>query len=387
MYYSHLSLHHFRNYDSLEVLFSPRVNIFVGKNGQGKTNIIEALYFISQGESFRYGDNLTFIKKGQEQAVLRTKIIDNLRLEYDLSVQILKSQKNFILNQKKTTQNKITEHIPVLIFSPESLSSIKDSDNERRVLIDQHLCMSLPQYRQILQNYRKALKTRNRILKDYQEGKRSLLETEDLLESIKDQFLKLAVEISFLRVSNLKEIQPELNNAMRFISHDQNVDISVEYVISGENVMDLDARRIQKVIEKRLIELHHAELSIGVSLLGPQKHDVKFLYNGNDSRFFCSQGQQRALILSYKMAQIVYHRKLHGVDPVLMLDDVLSELDSEKRLALISFLQGIQSQIFITTTDLNLSKEIQSREISVFSVENGILQKGQKDEYRQYELS
>jgi len=387
LYYSNLFLHHFRNYDSLEVHLSPRVNIFIGKNGQGKTNLIEALYFISQGESFRYGDNSALIQKGQDEAIIKTKIKNDQNLDYDLTVQILKSKKNFFLHQKKTTQQVIANLVPVLIFSPESLSSIKEGDDQRRTLLDQHLSNSHPQYRSHLQNYRKVLKTRNRILRSYSEGLSPLQETEDLLESLNGQFLDLATELSYSRVKCLKDIHQDLNNAMQFISRSENVDISVEYVISNENASHFERLDLRKIIEKRLSELHNAELSSGLSLVGPHKHDVKFLYNGNDSRFFCSQGQQRALILSYKMAQIVYHRKLHGVDPVLMLDDVLSELDSEKRLALISFLQEIQSQIFITTTDLNLSKEIQNRETSVFNVENGVLQKGLKDEYRQRQLS
>lgn len=105
-----------------------------------------------------------------------------------------------------------------------------------------------------------------------------------------------------------------------------------------------------------MFELKDAEIAYGSSLVGPQKHDVTFLYNQNDSRFYCSQGQQRAMILSFKMAQIVYHRKAFGVYPILMLDDVLSELDLAKREKLILFLKDIDTQIFLTTTDLNVSK-------------------------------
>lgn len=374
MFHSSLQLHHFRNYQNVQTELSPKVNIFLGRNGQGKTNIVEALFLLTQGESFRYGDNSTFIQTNSNEAILKTKLTDH-NLDYEVTLQILKSKKNYFLNGKKTTNQNITDKFPVVIFSPESLSSIKEGDDQRRFLVDQHLTHIQPHYRELIQNYKKVLKTRNRVLKDYLEGTRQLNETEDILESLKGHFIESAVDLSFARITSLKGVLPQLNNAMQFISKDRNVDISVEYVISGQNMINSSYENVQSMIEKRLLELHSAELASGVSLVGPQKHDVRFLYNGNDSRFYCSQGQQRALILSYKMAQIVYHRELHGNDPVLILDDVLSELDSEKRLALISFLQEIKSQIFITTTDLNLPKEIQNRETAVFNIENGQIQK------------
>lgn len=370
MYHKDLTLIGFRNYQNVSTELSQKVNIFLGKNGQGKTNLIEALFLLTQGESFRYGDNETFIGHQNKESILRSNITDH-NLDFEISLQILKSKKNYFLNGKKTTSQKIAEKFAVVLFSPESLASIKEGDDQRRQLIDQHLSNSHADYRETLFQFKKVLKTRNRVLKDHLEGLRPLNQTEDLLESLKGHFLQYSTQISFQRAQGLKKVSANLNNAMRFISHDPSVDISVEYVISSENMLNSTAEEIHFLLEKRLQELHSAELGSGVSLVGPQKHDVKFLYNGNDSRFFCSQGQQRALILSYKMAQIVYHRELHGNDPVLMLDDVLSELDSEKRFALISFLTEIKSQIFITTTDLNLPKEIQSREATVFNVDHG----------------
>jgi DNA replication and repair protein RecF len=126
-------------------------------------------------------------------------------------------------------------------------------------------------------------------------------------------------------------------------------------------------------LHKRLLELRDAELASGASLVGPQKHDIFFLYGQKDSRFYCSQGQQRAIILSFKMAQIVYHRRVHGFYPALMLDDVLSELDEGKKTALINFLQEINTQIFITTTDLLLPGNFALENSAVMTVKNGAL--------------
>jgi DNA replication and repair protein RecF len=119
------------------------------------------------------------------------------------------------------------------------------------------------------------------------------------------------------------------------------------------------------------LELRSAELFSGRTLVGPHRHDIRFLFGGKDSRFFCSQGQQRALILSFKMAQILYHYRTYQVYPILLLDDVLSELDAVKRMNLVKFLRDIPAQIFLTTADLSFPMDFGERGINIFRVENG----------------
>jgi DNA replication and repair protein RecF len=124
-------------------------------------------------------------------------------------------------------------------------------------------------------------------------------------------------------------------------------------------------------MHNRALELRKAELESGTSLVGPQRHDIRILFAGKDSRFFCSQGQQRALILSFKMAQILYHYRAHQVYPFLLLDDVLSELDPIRRTNLVAFLRDIPAQIFLTTTDLSFSTDFGDRRLSVLRIERG----------------
>src|SRR6185312_16818402 len=166
-----------------------------------------------------------------------------------------------------------------------------------------------------------------------------------------------ATDLTWQRLEALRAILEDLNQAMNSISKNQNVDISVEYVISGENALKMSYSDVENSLQKRVLELSDAELASGSSLVGPQKHDIVFLYDQNDSRFYCSQGQQRALILSFKMAQIVYHRRVHGTYPALLLDDVLSELDPARRSSLVKFLKDIPAQIFLTTTDLSFAMD------------------------------
>ncbi|GIL17189.1 MAG: DNA replication and repair protein RecF [Oligoflexia bacterium] len=374
MYFTKASYYQFRNLNSLEIKFSKKVNIFLGKNGQGKTNLLEGLYLLTQGQSFRYGDNSNLIQKNKNESVLRAQVVDG-DLEFEIAAQILKSRKNFLLNKKKTTSTEIQKKFSSVIFSPESLASIKEGADLRRQLIDELLTSADQKNIQLIADFRKCLKIRNKILKNGLDGLTPENETKALLESINPLFFRLGAELSVERVRALRAVLPEINNSMQYISRTQNVDISVEYVISGENSMSFTPEMIANSIKKRGYELENAERGAGTSLVGPQKHDVIFLYNQNNSRFFCSQGQQRALILSFKMAQIVYHSKVHGTYPVLMLDDVLSELDQDKREALISFLHGINTQIFITTTDVHLSDsmkdEMRDELPAVFIVQDG----------------
>ena len=370
MQFKNLEIRNFRNFENLKLDFSSGLNIFLGNNGQGKTNLLEALYLLNQKDSFRYGDNETLIQYNKSQSILSSQFIDK-DLDYLIQLQILKTKKNFLLNGKKISVSDLRKSFSCVIFSPESLSAIKEASDDRRKLIDEAMLSILPQTAQLINDFRRALKTRNRVLKDQTEGLKSKIQTIDVLESLDPIYLKLCIEVTNLRIQSLIAILNDFNIAMRNISNDLTVDISVEYLVSNQNLINSNAKIIDDALHKRHLELRDAELAYGASLIGPHKHDISFLYNQKDSRFFCSQGQQRAIILSFKMAQIVYHKKVHGKYPVLMLDDVLSELDENKRNSLIQFLHDIKTQIFITSTDLKLPEFFQLEDSSVVEIERG----------------
>jgi len=370
VFFKSLKLHQFRNFDHLEIKFSERINVLLGENGQGKTNLLEAVYVLTHGESFRFSENETLIKLGTSESALLAEIDQN-GFDYKLLTQILKSKKKFTLNGKTVTAAEIRKKIGVVLFSPESLSSIKEGADYRRELIDELLITFENRNYELILQYRKALKTRNRILKNFVEGLEGQEMTFNLLESLNPSFLKLATTLTHTRMIALRSLLKDFTEAMHYISRDSSVDISVEYLISGQNALNYTLPEVHNAMLNRLQELQSAELSAGSTLVGPHKHDLIFLYGQKDSRIFCSQGQQRAIILSFKIAQIVYHRKVHGVYPILLLDDVLSELDKSKREALISFLHEIKTQTFITTTDFSLPESFNLKDIRVTEISNG----------------
>jgi DNA replication and repair protein RecF len=225
------------------------------------------------------------------------------------------------------------------------------------------------------------LRTRNRILKDHRSGKSTRPASLRLLESLDGVFFPLAVELSLLRLQALKALSPDLIEAFRFVLSSP-ASVEIDYLISGRNATDWNRSEIMDAMHQRGLELRTQELETGVTLVGPHRHDIRFLFAGKDSRYFCSQGQQRALILSYKMAQIMYHQRTHQVCPFLLLDDVLSELDPDRRTNLVRFLkEAIQtpSQIFLTTTDSALL-DFGDTNLSVFRIEDGVIASARNSE-------
>lgn len=373
MRFTKVRIRNFRNYESLDLEIPEGVLIFYGSNAQGKTNFIEALYLLLRSHSFRPTDQHVFINdqnKDQKVASIKVEVeLDNLSYEFSLSIDGQK--KRLLANGKPVNSLSLTEKFPLVLFSPESLSSIKSGPEARRVLLDDLLEVEGRSSVKVLKDYKKILRSRNRILRDSKQGvisKESALQT---LESLDGIYFPLATEVSVKRIEWLKLLTPHMNHAFSQISGEKNVDISVEYVVSGKEALEWSRGQILSAMHQRALELRGAELESGRSLVGPHKHDINFYLNGRNARFFGSQGQQRALVLAFKMAQIMVHYERYKVYPFLFLDDVLSELDAQKRDRLVEFLREIPSQIFLTTTEVSMTGNFGNRRPSVFRVSDG----------------
>lgn len=365
-----LQLVDFRNFDRLQVQLRPRLNFLLGENGQGKTNFLEAVHLLSRGISFRPADSQNFIRKHASKAKITGRFNDG-GLTYDVEMLIEKGRKSALINGKRTNSAGLLKAFPTVLFSPESLSAIKEGPDQRRQLVDEILISHDPKQGDLLREYSRALKSRNRLLKNLAENLGPREPTLASLESLNKLYFLIATQLTAARIQALKEIVPGLVDAMKIISDDTVGEISVDYVISDESALDWSDSQIFDALQKRHSELLVSEMSYGGSLVGPHKHDIRFLLGGNDSRFYSSQGQQRALILALKIAQIVYYQSVHQTYPVLLLDDVLSELDSKKRSNLMRFLEGISAQILITSTDLAWSDQFGLDRNSVFNVTAG----------------
>ena len=370
-----LSLRQFRNYRDLSLAIPPGIAVFYGHNGQGKTNLLESLYVLLRGESFRAVTAQSLVRDVSGQPASTAAVIEGRLIQSDLKhevrIDLSPPRKEITWNNRRVTSATVARQFPLVLFSPESLMAIKEGPDLRRQLVDEAILTHSPASHKILKDFRRALQVRNRVLRDAQAERTSRPEAIRLLESLDPSYLPLASALTSARLRALNALAENFKRAARAVLDRPNVDISVDYLISGSVVHDADAAELLSTMHQRALEMRVAELGSGSSLVGPHKHDIRILFDGKDSRFFCSQGQQRALILSFKMAQILYHHKSTQVCPFLLLDDVLSELDPARRKNLIGFLRDIPAQIFLTTTDLSFSPDFGDRRLSVFKVENG----------------
>ncbi len=367
MYLKKLEIKNFRNLKDVKVNFEGQVFIFEGKNGQGKTNIVESLFFLSKGKSFRTHKIQHLIENNSNNGFVKLDF-KHEDLNFEVETFLEQSSKKFTLNGKKTTPIKIFKKLPLIFFSPESLSSIKEGPEHRRNLLDETIVLENESNLETHFEFRKVLKYRNKVLKDYILGILSQNELNYLLDSIDPAYARLALEITKQRERMIKRLEPYMVSILREITNDANVETSVEYV-----AFKTEAQKTAENFQKILNNARNQDAKIGYTQIGPQKHDVIFLYNGKDSRFFSSQGQQRALILAFKFAQIMYHREVYGYYPILVLDDVLSELDREKRNYLLNFLKRSEVQTFLTTTEF--SEDWSGLAVQSFGVENGVVVK------------
>jgi DNA replication and repair protein RecF len=371
MWIKSIRLFQFRNVKEQTISLTPHVNIFVGQNGQGKTNFVESVNLLLKGASFRFSQNDHLIKLGTDISRIVCKLVQS-DLEHEIQLTLDNSSKKHLLNGKTVSAAKLSLNFSIVLFSPESLDIIKSESQLRRQFIDEMLInLGNKEFLKTKMDFQKVLKTKNKILKDLKQETIRREEGLLMLKSIEEMFIKLASLYTFYRITELKLILPIVNEIASEIMNEK-VDVSVQYIMSGKNALHHSLADIFEAMKQRAAELQIAELSIGHSLIGPQKHDIKFLANKQDSRIFCSQGQQRALILSFKIAEVVYHKKIYGRFPLLILDDVFSELDLYRREKLMNFLENIKAQSLITTTDEFINNSFKLKEAtSVMRVTEG----------------
>lgn len=386
MYLKDIQLTEFRNFKALKVDLRQKINFFVGENGQGKTNLLESVYLLCRGQSFRPADKNGLVRFPSSEASVKpvaasigaTFVKPDTQplttLEFFANLRIADGKKRAMINGKAVSSAALMTQFPVILFSPESLSAIKEGPDLRRQLVDEMMISHAPRQAQLLKDYAKALKTRNRLLRNIADNIGDRQSQIDSLEGLNKIFLLLGAHLSIARIKALKEILPDAKTAIGSILGSSDVDISLEYVISGQTANAFSEAQIFDTLLNRSRELANQELSAGTSLVGPHKHDIKVLFAGKDSRFYCSQGQQRALILALKIAQIVYHHRVQQTYPILLLDDVMSELDAKKRVNLMSFLESISAQILITATDLTWPEQFAQGAGSIFAVKRGSIE-------------
>lgn len=329
-----IELHNYRNYENLKVELDKGVNVFFGKNAQGKTNLLEAAYISATTKSHRGSKDKEIIKFDCEEGHIKTTI-NKSDSNYQIDIHLKKNKsKGIAINRipaKKSSD--VFGILKVIFFSPEDLDIVKRGPAERRRFLDVELCQIDKIYLSDLTNYNKALNQRNKILREMPYN-HILRETLDIWTN---QLIKYGKKIIEKRSNFIEELSEIVKNNYKKISNDRE-----ELIVSYEKDVSL------RDYELRMLENLDKDERFAQTSVGPHRDDMKFSINGNDARKFGSQGQQRSCALALKLSEIEIMEKKTGEKPVLLLDDVLSELDRDRQKDLLKSLYDVQTLITCT---------------------------------------
>jgi DNA replication and repair protein RecF len=361
-----LHLKNFRNYEELQLTFDDKVNVIIGENAQGKTNLMEAIYCLAFTKSHRTSKEKELIQWEKEYAKIEGSIN---RRNQTIPLEMIISSKGKKVKINHLEQRRLSDYIGainVVMFAPEDLTLVKGSPQARRRFIDMELGQIQAVYIYHLTQYQKILKQRNSLLKQLQ--RRHITQT-TMLEILTEQLVQHATIILLKRFSFLKLLRKWAAPIHHQISH-QLEELEIKYDTSISITEEADEKNIVNAYMEKFQEMQEKEIDRGTTLAGPHRDDLIFYVNGKDVQTYGSQGQQRTTALSLKLAEIelIYHEV--GEYPILLLDDVLSELDDYRQSHLLNTIQG-KVQTFVSTTSVDGIHHETLEKAELFHVKNG----------------
>lgn len=346
MYCKNIELRNFRNIDDQNIEFTDGINVIYGQNAQGKTNILEAIYLFARGKSFRAFKDKELIKFGSESAALKLNFKKD-EGNTSLGVEIFKNgPKRFYRNKVKVDKtSEIIGEFRAVLFCPSHLGIIKEAPSVRRKFLDVAISQLRPIYIKMMTKYNSLIESRNAILKmDPIQRQNSLM----MLDVYSEELAYLCADISMMRVDYIKKLDYWVKIFFDEMTKGKEVPKITYETSIGKN--DFSEREVLKNEYLSLLNNNfEKELKYGATLYGIHKDDLKIELNSMDSRFYSSQGQQRSLALAMKMAEGEISKEYSGQYPVFLFDDVLSELDDNRKAYILSNIS--KRQVIITACD------------------------------------
>lgn len=360
-----INLVNFRNYGKLSISLNKCMNIFIGDNAQGKTNILEAISFLSLTKSFRVVNEPDLIKFNKEKAIVKGKVKDNTSIK-ELEIELEKGKKSLFIN--KTLIRRTSDYISNLVtisFTPDDLEIIKNSPSVRRNILNIQISQLSKTYLITYNEYNKILKTRNEYLKTLFSNS---LADKNYFDILTDKLIEKAITIYQMRKEYIDLVNEKISDIYLKISSSKEK-LFIKYEPNVE-LLDYNKDYIYKKLKEIYKKNYLKELNNGMTLFGPHRDDFSFYLDDNNLKLYGSQGQQKLAILSYKISEIYIFEKILKTKPLLLFDDIFSELDIKKRNKLLKYVQeDIQS--IITTTDIkNINKKF-LEDAYVFQVIDG----------------
>lgn len=347
-----LELENFRNYSHAAVEFVDGLNVLYGRNASGKTNMLESVYICSLLHSPRTTKDKELIKIGETTAKIKLTLQKKFRTHrIDIQIDESGKKKVFIDRIPVMRAGELLGVLGVVFFSPDEMKLVKESPQERRRFLDVGLSQQQKNYFTALQRYNKILKQRNNLLKDrFNTHMDNMLDIWDISLSKEGAYI-IQKRMEYIKILNdaagkFHNIISENKEAL-LLSYDTNIDLT---------------GNIEEALHNELVEARQKDKELGYTTVGPHRDDIKIEIDGKDSRKFASQGQQRTIALSMKLGEVVIFKNEIGEPPVLLLDDVLSELDEQRQQLLIKMTEGFQT--ILTCTEYTLKNKAKLFNIS-----------------------
>ena len=366
MYVKHLSLNKFRNYQSAEVVFEPGINLLVGRNGQGKTNLVEAIRYLSILKSHRVAGYLPLINEKSESALIRAlAVVDEREALLEVELNRASANRSRVNKSELTKQRDILGFVNSVIFAPEDLDIVKRDPSNRRDFVDELVVQVWPRFAGVFADYERVLKQRNSLLKSARITKTtgSALATLDAWDA---SLVKYGAEIIEARLDLVARLTPHVDTAYKSIASSNNEpSIEVKSSILGEaiksyfdedqdggdaleSVAGLSRAELEEKFHVKLAQIRPKELERGLTLIGPQRDDLLFKLGSLPVKGYASHGESWSFALALRLASVELLRvETKTGDPILILDDVFAELDAGRRLKLAELVQA-NEQVFIT---------------------------------------
>jgi len=365
MFLKRLKLNNYRNYDSLDFEFTKNKTLFVGKNAQGKTNLLEAVYYLSSLNSSRIKKDKELIKFGCEFSSVSANV---MKADTDVELDILiHPPKNKILKVNGLKKNKSRDFVRVLStvsFSNSDLLLLRGEPSDRRKWLDNAICQVYPAFLDKVNKYNKIRLQKANYLTEFQGGYGL---NYDMLDVFNTQLANSSANIMYLRMKFLSELEKIAKVKHLSISKEEDMKIGYENTINAEFTT---VSNLSTMVYDKLNEVKDEEIKKGQCLIGPHRDDVSFFINNLDAKRYASQGQQRTIVLALKLSELDIIQEKTNDMPVLLLDDVLAELDNLRQNYLLDTIkEGVQT--IITSVDtLAFDKEFLS-DVEIVNVEGG----------------
>ena len=354
-----LNLKNYRNCKKINIVFSTQKTLIIGKNAQGKTNILESIYLLSDIKSPRTSTMTDLIKFDENEFELNAHAEkNNTDIELDFSYNQEK-KRVFKINKVKSTAKNFKQIVKTVLFSTKDLLLLRGAPQDRREWLDRAISQIYPAYDERLSKYEKIRIQKNNLLKsDYID--------ETLLDIYNEQLIIAGANIIFLRKKYLNEIVKIASIKHKLISDSEN--FSLIYTCPEDSI-----ECISNYLKTELHNKRQEELARKQACVGPHRDDIEFLINGIDAVKFASQGQQRTLVLALKLSELDIIKEKTGYAPILLLDDVLAELDETRQNFLLNSIEK-DVQTIITSVDTILFEEDYLKDVQIFKVQNGIVE-------------